>query len=92
MSEQFPDPQVYPPKGSIPTADLPPEPRTRRAMLDHKYHDYWLAAEKFELNDMHRKKVWKTGPYVKGRKILRPKWVYTYKIDYGTNTVIRFKA
>ncbi|TPX40061.1 DNA-directed DNA polymerase, partial [Chytriomyces confervae] len=92
LLDEYPNPIDTPPKGSISTVDLPDAPKSRKAMLLHPYRDYFLAAEKVELNAMNRKCVWKGGKYVKGRKLLRPKWIYSYKVDLDTKTVSRFKA
>ncbi|KAJ3226027.1 hypothetical protein HDU78_010492, partial [Chytriomyces hyalinus] len=92
LLNEYANPTDTPPKGSISTVDLPDAPKSRKAMLLHPYRDYFLAAEKVELNAMNRKCIWKGGKYVKGRKLLRPKWIYSYKVDLDTKTVSRFKA
>jgi hypothetical protein len=92
-TDRFPQPMDRPPPGVlIPKEGLPEAPRSRKAMLLHPYRDYFIGAEQREMNAMHRKKVWKFGPRIPNRKILRPKWIYTYKFDDETNTVARFKA
>jgi hypothetical protein len=88
----YKDPKDTPPKGSILMAGIPPAPTSRKKMLEHPYRDYFIAAEKVELNAMYSQKVWKKGPVPPGRKLLRPKWIYSYKIDPDNNSVARFKA
>jgi hypothetical protein len=91
--EPYNNPKAEPPKGSISAIDIPEAPKSRKKMLQHIYCDYFIAAEKVELNAMHKKEVWKTGPRPSmGRKLLRSQWIYSYKIDHTTNTISRFKA
>ena len=92
-TDRFPQPMDRPPPGVvIPKEGLPEAPRSRKAMLLHPYRDYFIGAEQREMNAMHRKKVWKVGQKFPNRKLLRPKWIYTYKIDNEMNSVSRFKA
>ncbi|TPX38632.1 hypothetical protein CcCBS67573_g10707, partial [Chytriomyces confervae] len=86
LVDKYPNPKDIPPRGSISTISLPEPPKSRKAMLLHPYSEYFLAAEKVELNAMNRKKVWRKGKHVKGRKLLRPKWIYSYKVDLDTKT------
>ena len=93
INDRFPEPMDRPPVGIvIPRRGLPEAPRSRKAMLLHPYREYFMGAEQRELNAMHRQGVWKVGDRVPGRKLLRPKWIYTYKYDKETETVARFKA
>lgn len=86
-------PDVYPPKQSIDASTLPPAPKSRKEALASIYSYYWLEAEKAELNAMARLGVWKEARWNNlRRKILRPKWIYEYKVDKSTNTLLRFKA
>ena len=84
--------EVNPPAGTIPTDSLPPAPRSRKEMLASIYRDYWIAAEKTELNAMADLGVWVAAERPRDRKLLRPKWVYEYKTDKQTKTLARFKA
>jgi hypothetical protein len=88
----YPNPMDSPPAGSISTKDIPPPPKSRKRMLEHPYSKYFIGAEQAELNAMKRKNVWCKGPKPQGRKLLRPKWVYSYKTDKETDTVSKFKA
>lgn len=81
-----------PPPNSISMDGISPPPKTRTEMLKHKFKDYWIEAEKTELNAMENLKVWRRTSKPRGRRLLRPKWIYTYKVNKDTNTVARFKA
>jgi len=88
----YPNPMDAPPAGSISTKDIPPAPKSRKRMLEHPYSNYFIGAEQAELNAMKRKNVWQKGSKPQSRKLLRPKWVYSYKTDKETDTVSKFKA
>jgi hypothetical protein len=91
--DPYPNPMNTPPKEQPISAEgLPEAPKSRKAMLRQIYRDYWIGDEQFEMNAMHRKKVWKKGPVIPGRKLLLPKWIYTYKIDKESNTVLKLKT
>ena len=86
------EPNPFPPEGSIKVKDLPPLPKSRKQAMASQFAHYWKEAEKAELNAIHKLGVGTKRKVPKGRKPLRAKWVYDYKIDKETNTLKRFKA
>ena len=89
---KYGQPNDTPPPNSISMKGIPPPPKNRKEMLQHQFKDYWIEAEKVELNAMERLKVWRLTTKPMGRRLLRPKWIYTYKVDKNSNSVARFKA
>jgi hypothetical protein len=77
---------------TISAENLPEPPKSRKAMLESPFKKYFIEAEEVEMKAMQDKGVWKKGPMESGRKLLRPKWIYSYKINKENNTVQRFKA
>jgi hypothetical protein len=89
---KYPNPNNVPPPGTIKVEGLGKPPKTREAMLRHRFREYFIGAEEVELNAMDEKEAWRLRHRMNGRKLLRPKWIYSYKIDHNTQTVLKFKA
>jgi hypothetical protein len=89
----FKDPNPYP-ENPISAESLPPLPRSFKQARKHLYSDKFAEAEKAELNSLASRGVYTPVPRPMGRKILRSKWVYDYKINQKTDppTLERFKA
>jgi hypothetical protein len=72
--------------------DMPPPPKNRSEAQKSSFWKYWKRAEEAELYSLHVRNTWAEVKRPVGRKILKCKWVYTYKIDWKLDKIIRFKA
>ena len=80
------------PKNIIFMKDMPPIPKTQKEAYNHKYADMFKQAEQEEINSHHTNGTWGLTSSSEGRKILKSKWVYDYKVDVSKGILIRFKA
>jgi hypothetical protein len=79
------------PATPILVSQMPAAPTALREAMDSPYWPKWLAALKKEYGRMEELKVWTIEDLPAGRKALKSKWIFSYKVDEN-GYVTKFKA
>ena len=61
--------------------DAPPVPTTVHQAVNHKFAKYFKRAMQLEMESLRKLEVYEVVPPVPGRKVIKSKWVYDYKVD-----------
>jgi hypothetical protein len=79
------------PTESIHISEAPMAPKNVREAITGRYAKYFLRAMQNEMESLTNKEVWKEVPKPDGRRVIRSKWVYSYKTD-PEGFIKKFKA
>ena len=80
------------PSETIHVNTLPAAPKNRAEAKKSIYWKYWEQAEQVELNKMKEMDTSEVVLRPSGRKVLFSRWVYTYKFNNATKTLLEFRA
>ncbi|KAL1974702.1 hypothetical protein VTN31DRAFT_4906 [Thermomyces dupontii] len=72
-------------------SELPPEPKSWRQMLKHKFRDFWFAACGEEVKKLEERGTYKLVPKPYGKQIIPLMWIFSYKFD-DDGYLVKFKA